>query len=71
MTEPSGPAPSSVRRVQIIALMVCGVLAGITWILSLVLDGSAGEAMGIAAAVFAGLCAVVGISFAVVGGRRC
>ncbi|MGO1538931.1 MAG: hypothetical protein ACTHZ9_01205 [Leucobacter sp.] len=58
------------RRFQIIAVSIFGAIAVITFLVAWLLDGGAAEALRMIAYVAAGICAVIGISFAFTGGTR-
>lgn len=63
-------APSPVRRVQVLAVSIAGGLAVLLFLLHLVLGGDAGAGLRAAAIACAFVAALVGVSFAVVGGKR-
>lgn len=63
-------APSPVRRVQVLAVSIAGGLAVLLFLLHLVLGGDAGAGLRAAAVACASVAALVGASFAVVGGKR-
>lgn len=64
------PAPSPVRRVQVLAVSIAGGLAVLLYLLHLLLGGDAGAGLRAAAVACAFVAALVGVSFAVVGGKR-
>ncbi|MEE1617236.1 hypothetical protein [Brachybacterium sp. J153] len=64
------PAPSPVRRVQVLAVSIAGGLAVLLYLLHLVIGGDAGAGLRSAAVACAVVAALIGVSFAVVGGRR-
>lgn len=64
------PAPSLLRRLQVLAVSIAGALAVVCFLLSLLLEGGLADTLRIAAIVTAAVCIAVGLSFAVIGGRR-
>ena len=56
---------NTVRRTQVIAISVAGVIAGV---FALIAWLGPGEGWWTAAGIAAGLCALIGVSFAFVGG---
>lgn len=66
----SDPSLSPLRRLQIVGISVVGAVAVIAFFLSLAFDGAAADALRVVAYVAAGLCALIGVSFAVPGGGR-
>lgn len=63
-------ATPPVRRVQLLAITIVGLLAVITFVLSLLIGGESGHALNSVAGGLGILCAVIGVSFAIVGNRR-
>lgn len=64
------PAPTLLRRIQVLAVSIAGALAVICFLLSLLLEGGLADTLQIAAIVAAAVSVAVGLSFAVIGGRR-
>ncbi|MFC0674608.1 hypothetical protein [Brachybacterium hainanense] len=60
---------SPVQRLQIIGVSVVGAIAVIAFVLSLLIDGGTGDALRTVAGIAAAICAVIGVSFALTGGR--
>lgn len=58
-----------VRRWQIILISIVGAVAVITYLCSLLLDGSSAETLNTVAAGAGFGCAVIGVSFAVIGNK--
>ena len=67
-TEPATPVPP-IRRLQILAISIVGALAVLAFVLSLVLGGDLGQTLNTIAGGLGIACAVIGVSFAVVGNR--
>ncbi|MBZ2194974.1 hypothetical protein [Occultella gossypii] len=65
----NGREPQRIRRWQVLSISVIGAVAVITFILSLLIADAAG-ALRTIAYVAAGICAVIGVSFALTGSRR-
>ena len=65
-----GDGAGPVRRWQILGVSIVGAVAVLAFLLSLLLSGAAAETMRTVATVAAGGCAVIGVSFAVIGGDR-
>lgn len=63
------PAPHRVRTWQIRAVAIVGGVAVITFLCSLLLDGSVASTLRTVATVAAIGCAVIGASFAITGNR--
>lgn len=59
-----------IRRLQLIAITVVGLLAVLAFILSLALGGDSGQTLNSVAGGLGIVCAVIGVSFAMVGNRR-
>lgn len=66
--QPAATPP--VRRVQLLAITIVGLLAVIAFVLSLLIGGGSGHALTSVAGGLGILCAVIGVSFAIVGNRR-
>ena len=66
--QPAATPP--VRRVQLLAITIVGLLAVITFVVSLLIGGGSGEMLNGVAGGLGILCGVIGISFAIVGNRR-
>lgn len=64
------PASGQIRRWQILGVSVLGAVAVIAFVLSLLLTGSGAATLRTVATVAAGGCAIIGVSFAVIGGNR-
>ncbi|WP_193106868.1 hypothetical protein [Brachybacterium sp. FME24] len=69
-TSAASPARSSLRRIQVLAVTLAGAIAVVCFVASMLLDGGTGDGFRILAYIAAGVCAVIGVSFAVVGGSR-
>lgn len=67
---PEPHAASPIRRLQLVAITVVGPLAVLAFVLSLVISGDAGATLNAVAGGLGILCAVIGVSFAVVWNRR-
>ena len=67
-TRPAAPVPP-IRRLQILAISIVGALAVLAFVLSLVLGGDLGQTLNTIAGGLGIACAVIGVSFAVVGNR--
>ncbi|WP_148239407.1 hypothetical protein [Ruania zhangjianzhongii] len=67
---PLSSAGGQVRRWQILGVSILGGLAVVAFLLSLLLSGSPADTLRTVATVAAGSCAVIGVSFAVIGGNR-
>lgn len=63
------PLPA-VRRLQILAITVVGALAVMTFLASLLVGGATGETLNAVAGGLGIACAVIGVSFAIVGNPR-
>lgn len=59
-----------VRRFQVIAVSVVGVIAGLCFLGSFLAEGESASTLRTAATVAAGICALIGVSFAFTGGDR-
>ncbi|WP_144276663.1 hypothetical protein [Parenemella sanctibonifatiensis] len=66
----NGSAASTILRIQTISISVVGAVAVLCFLVSLVTSGDLSATLGTVAAVAAGVCAVIGVSFAVTGGLR-
>lgn len=67
---PQHSAQPPVRRLLLLALAVVGALAILAFVLSLLLHGGIGGALGGVSLGLGVLCAVIGFSVAFVGNRR-
>lgn len=72
---PNQPVPEPlavppIRRLQLIAITLVGLLAVVAFALSLAISGEAGAMLNSVAGGLGILCAVIGVSFAVVGNPR-
>ncbi|MGO1228415.1 MAG: hypothetical protein ACTMH5_16420 [Brachybacterium sp.] len=67
---PESVAVPPIRRLQLIAITLVGLLAVLTFLLSIAIGGEAGATLNTVAGGLGILCAVIGVSFAVVGNRR-
>lgn len=56
-----------IRRAQTIAVAVAGAVAVICFVLSLVTSADAATVLRTTAGIAAGCCALIGVSFAIVG----
>ena len=63
-------ATGQVRRWQVLGVSVLGAVAVLAYLLSLLLTGSGADTLRTVATVAAGGCAVIGVSFAIIGGNR-
>jgi len=71
MASPRTAAPvPPIRRLQILAIAVVGALAVLAYIVSALLEGGTAELLQRLAGGLGILCAVIGVSFAVVGNPR-
>lgn len=59
-----------VLRYQVIGVSVVGAVAVVTFLLSFVVDAATGETLRVVAAIAAGICAIIGVSFALTRGSR-
>lgn len=66
----SNPPLSPLRRLQVVGISVVGAVAALAFLVSLALVGAAADALRVVAYVAAGLCALIGVSFAIPGGGR-
>ena len=64
--EPASP----LQRAQVVGISVVGAITVICYALSLILDDPAADTLRTIAVVTAGICAVIGVSFAFTGGSR-
>lgn len=64
------PSPSPIRRLQTISISVVGAVAVCCFVLSLTTDGGTADVWRTIAFVAAGIAALIGVSFAIVGGDR-
>lgn len=69
-TSGARPALLVVRRLQILAITVVGALAVLTFLASLLVGGATGETLNAVASGLGIACAVIGVSFAIVGNPR-
>jgi succinate-acetate transporter protein len=67
---PEPLAITPIRRLQLIAITLVGLLAVLAFLLSLAISGETGQTLHSVAGGLGILCAVIGVSFAVVGNRR-
>lgn len=66
----SRPALPVIRRIQLVAITVVGALAVLTFLASVLIGGPTGEALNAVAGGLGIACAVIGVSFAIVGNPR-
>ena len=64
------PSVPAIRRLQILAISVVGALAVLMFLASLLVGGPTGETLSAVAGGLGIACAVIGVSFAVVGNPR-
>lgn len=57
-------------RLQVVAISVVGAIAVLCFVASLLLDGAISGTLSTVALVAAGVCAVIGVTFAFVGGDK-
>lgn len=69
-TPDAQPSLPPIRRLQVLAITVVGAIAVLLFLLSLLVDGGAGQTLERAAGGFGIACAVIGVSFALVGNSR-
>ncbi|QZY52388.1 hypothetical protein [Leucobacter tenebrionis] len=60
---------SGIRRWQVVGVSIFGVIAGLCFLGSFLIDGDTASLLRTLAGIAAGICAVIGVSFAFTGDK--